>query len=192
MQRFVWDLLYPNPPSDRYDLPISAIYRDTPWVPHGPAVLPGVYNLKLTVDGTTYTQKLTVRMDPRVKTSAAGLNQQFQLSMQAYRNQQRANEMTDALARWNADPSKKAPLQQMEAKIKLLADGPVRKPGEAVPISEMPLGRLEGAFGQLVDLLQDADVAPSAQAVSAARELQTALDRAEVQWREVSKALGSK
>src|SRR5204863_369127 len=29
MQRFVWDLTYPNPPSDRYDLPISAIVHDT-------------------------------------------------------------------------------------------------------------------------------------------------------------------
>ena len=46
MQRFVWDLLYPNPPSDRYDLPISAIYKNTPLVPQGPAVLPGKYTRK--------------------------------------------------------------------------------------------------------------------------------------------------
>ncbi len=57
MQRFTWDLLYPNPPSDGYDLPISAIVRDTPWTPQGPAVLPGVYNVKLTVNGKTMTQK---------------------------------------------------------------------------------------------------------------------------------------
>ncbi len=45
MQRFTWDLLYPNPPSDGYDLPISAIYKDTPWVPQGPAVMPGQYTV---------------------------------------------------------------------------------------------------------------------------------------------------
>nr|MBP9111001.1 hypothetical protein [Pyrinomonadaceae bacterium] len=35
MQRFTWDLLYPEPPADNYDLPISAIYKDTPWTPQG-------------------------------------------------------------------------------------------------------------------------------------------------------------
>ncbi len=51
MQRFTWDLLYPNPPSDRYDLPISAVVHDTPFVPQGPAVLPGNYTIKLDSTG---------------------------------------------------------------------------------------------------------------------------------------------
>jgi len=31
--------------------------------------MPGKYIVKLTVDGKTYEQPLTVRMDPRIKTS---------------------------------------------------------------------------------------------------------------------------
>jgi len=34
--------------------------------PHGPQAIPGVYTLKLMVDGQTYTQTVTVRNDPRV------------------------------------------------------------------------------------------------------------------------------
>jgi hypothetical protein len=37
--------------------------------------------VKLTVDGKTLTQPLTVKMDPRVKTPPAGLKQQFDLAM---------------------------------------------------------------------------------------------------------------
>jgi photosystem II stability/assembly factor-like uncharacterized protein len=82
MHRFVWDLHYPPPPAQRASYPISAIYRDTPREPLGPAVMPGEYTVRLTVDGQTLEQSLTVKMDPRVKTTPAGLQQQFDLSMQ--------------------------------------------------------------------------------------------------------------
>ena len=52
--------------------------------PHGPWVLPGTYSVRLTVDGKSYKQPLTVKMDPRVPTPAAGLALQFSLSKQLY------------------------------------------------------------------------------------------------------------
>jgi hypothetical protein len=63
-----------------HDYPISAIYRDTPRSPMGVLSLPGEYSVKLTVDGKSYTQPLTLKMDPRVKTPLAGLQQQFALA----------------------------------------------------------------------------------------------------------------
>jgi photosystem II stability/assembly factor-like uncharacterized protein len=81
MHRFVWDLHYPPPPAQRFSYPISAIYRDTPREPQGPAVMPGEYQVRLTVDGKSLMQPLAVRMDPRVKTPPADLQQQFDLSM---------------------------------------------------------------------------------------------------------------
>ncbi len=196
MQRFTWDLLYPNPPSDGYDLPISAIVRDTPWAPQGPAVLPGVYNVKLTVNGKTMTQKLKVRIDPRVKTSAIGLRQQFDLSLQAYDGVKKAAEMMGSIKKFSADIARlrtvalvteqqKARLDMIEQRVKLLTEGPPRKPGEPMVLADMPLGRLGGALTQLLDLLQDADVTPSSQAVAAARDLQMALAKAEAEWMEV-------
>lgn len=43
-------------------------------------MLPGVFTVKLTTGGKTYTQPLTIKMDPRVKTPLAGLEEQFRLA----------------------------------------------------------------------------------------------------------------
>ena len=81
MHRFVWDLSFPAAEagadarvSDRGHLSRHAALSA------GTLVLPGAYSVKLTVDGKTYTQPLTVKMDPRVKTPLTGLQQQFRLA----------------------------------------------------------------------------------------------------------------
>ena len=78
MHRWVCDLHYPAPVSTRHDYPIAAIPHDTPRFPLGPTVLPGTYSVRLTVDGKSSTAPLTIKMDPRVKTSVAGLQKKFQ------------------------------------------------------------------------------------------------------------------
>ena len=63
----------------------SAPGQVTP-APHGPLVLPGTYTIKLIVDGTTYTQKVTVHNDPRVGESSkmmASLRLQNKLALAA-------------------------------------------------------------------------------------------------------------
>ncbi len=80
MHRFVWDLHYDTPAVTDRDFPISAIVHDTPMEPLGPLALPGQYSVKLTVAGKSYTQPLTIRMDPRVSASAADWAQQFELA----------------------------------------------------------------------------------------------------------------
>jgi hypothetical protein len=45
----------------------------------GPIALPGNYTVKLTVNGQTFTQPLTVVQDPRVTVTPAGLTAQFKL-----------------------------------------------------------------------------------------------------------------
>ena len=80
MHRFVWDLRYPPPDAVDHDYPISAIYHNTPRYPVGPLAAPGEYSVKLTVEGKSYAQPLTVKMDPRVKTPLAGLVEQLRLA----------------------------------------------------------------------------------------------------------------
>jgi photosystem II stability/assembly factor-like uncharacterized protein len=83
--RFVWDLRYaPIPgltPRLDYD---QAVINKTPKTATSPWVMPGSYRVRLTVEGHAVTQPLTVRMDPRVKTSVADLGRQFDLARQAY------------------------------------------------------------------------------------------------------------
>ncbi|HLY59379.1 MAG TPA: glycoside hydrolase [Terriglobia bacterium] len=81
MHRFVWDLRYAPPDSARREYPISAIYHDTPRGPLGPTAPPGQYFVALTVGAQKFTQPLVLKMDPRVKTSAAGLARKFDLEM---------------------------------------------------------------------------------------------------------------
>jgi len=58
---------------------------NAPWAP------PGQYTVRLTVGGKTYTQPLTLKLDPRVKTSPAGLAQLASLSREMYDGAQAAN-----------------------------------------------------------------------------------------------------
>jgi len=82
MHRFIWDLHYPPLTGTEPEFPMTAIYRDTPPAATSAWVAPGEYTATLTVGGKTYAQPLTVKMDPRVKMSAAQLEEQFALSKQ--------------------------------------------------------------------------------------------------------------
>jgi len=192
MQRFVWDLMYPNPPSEGYDLPISAIYRDTPFVPQGPLVMPGKYSVRLTVNGKTFTQPLVVRMDPRVTTPVAGLLQQYTLSMQAYEGIKTAWQMSEDVRRLSAQLNAIRNNQQVGADVQALSQklaaltgtGGGRRGGapaaaEPTSVDETPLGRLAGAFTSMLELLQEPDAAPTTQAVRDLTALNAALARAQ-------------
>jgi photosystem II stability/assembly factor-like uncharacterized protein len=77
--RFVWDLRYAAPPVLRHEYPISALYGNTPALPLGAIVTPGNYKVRLTVNGKTFEQPLTVSMDPRVDVSNEALAQQLSM-----------------------------------------------------------------------------------------------------------------
>jgi photosystem II stability/assembly factor-like uncharacterized protein len=68
LNRINWNLYYDDPPALRHDLEnqMNMTPGSTTPGPHGPQVIPGVYTLKLTVDGQVYTSKVTVINDPRV------------------------------------------------------------------------------------------------------------------------------
>ncbi|MEZ5319351.1 MAG: hypothetical protein R2752_18265 [Vicinamibacterales bacterium] len=80
LHRFYWDVRYAPPAVDRFTYPISAVPGDTPKAPQGMFVLPGTYQVRLTVNGRAYRQAVVVRMDPRVRTSQADLEAQFRAS----------------------------------------------------------------------------------------------------------------
>jgi photosystem II stability/assembly factor-like uncharacterized protein len=97
MNRVNWDLQYDDPPAFRHDLEnqMNMVAGGTTAGPHGPQVIPGVYKLKLTVDGQVYTRDVTVVNDPRVGENpklTAALRAQNQLTMLAYQGMQQSYE----------------------------------------------------------------------------------------------------
>jgi len=82
--RFLWDVHLPPVAGIPPEYPIAAVYENTAPAPTSPWAMPGKYTVVLTVDGQRYTQDLTLVMDPRVKTSTADLQKQFDLSNQLY------------------------------------------------------------------------------------------------------------
>ena len=97
MNRVNWDLQYDDPPAFQHDLEnqMNMVAGSTTPGPHGPQVIPGVYTLKLTVDGRVYTRQVTVINDPRVGQSPqlmAALRAQSRLTLLAYHGMQQTYE----------------------------------------------------------------------------------------------------
>jgi photosystem II stability/assembly factor-like uncharacterized protein len=196
MYRFVWDMHYPPPDALNHEFPISAIVHDTPQVPLGAWAMPGKYTVKLTVDGKTYTQPLTVRMDPRVQTSQADLRKQFEMEAGIVEGMNKtfaALQQVRALRPQLTDRAGKAkgPLaDSLSALDKQAAE--LEGAAQAAFFGVSPSGKqpenlstLNQHFGQLLNVVDSADAAPTTQASVVYLELQDALGSLLARWKKV-------
>ncbi len=78
MHRFVWNLTWGSSGGPTADE--DADYHR----PSGPKAVPGAYQFRLTVDGQTQSQPLTIVMDPRSPATPEILAQQLQLGRQIF------------------------------------------------------------------------------------------------------------
>jgi photosystem II stability/assembly factor-like uncharacterized protein len=194
IHRFVWDLHYPPVPGTKLDYPISAIPYNTAPSPTSPWVMPGRYTVRLSVDGTSYTQPLTVRMDPRVKTSEPDLQQQFAVSKQMYDDLllssaalDEVNALRQKLHSLLDENGKRTPpmVAEFEEKLDELAGVESRRRRRTPGNDEETLNHLRGSLRGLLDLVQGADVAPTSQAVTAADKTHQAVGPLLAQWKEL-------
>ena len=74
LNRFVWDMRY----AEAARFPGMILWAGET---RGPKVAPGTYQVKLTVDGKTYTQNLEVKADPRLTISPADYAKQLELGL---------------------------------------------------------------------------------------------------------------
>jgi hypothetical protein len=88
MHRFMWDIHYQplggGGGGGRGGLGIQAIPYNTAPGAGTPWVTPGSYTVKLTVNAKSYTQPISVKQDPRVKTPALVMQQVYSLTKSAY------------------------------------------------------------------------------------------------------------
>ena len=135
MHRFVWDLHYTPLPRKQPTFGINAVPFNTAPSYTSPWVLPGTYTVRLTVDGKSSTQPLVVKMDPRVKTSAEGLAEQFRLSMQVYTELQKlasGGEEDEEGPPSAEEPSRAATLRSLFSKLQSADVAPSAQLKEAV------------------------------------------------------------
>jgi len=84
LNRATWDLRYDPPPAFAHSFVFNGNPGSTPATPEGPMAMPGVYRIRLSVDGQQYTQTVTLRADPRSHVSWTALAAQHALLMRLY------------------------------------------------------------------------------------------------------------
>src|SRR5581483_8051612 len=91
MHRFFWDMRFapvrdedPSVDEDDDAAALGAVPHRTYPIANAPWAPPGTYTLRLSANARQYTQPITVRLDPRVKTPAAGLAQLASLTKEMY------------------------------------------------------------------------------------------------------------
>jgi len=210
MHRFQWDLHYQALPGGGGrggggGLPIAAVPFNTASPSNAPWVAPGVYTVKLTVDGKSYTQPMTVKMDPRVKTPALGLQQQAALSRALYdgaldtqaalvvlRNLRTSVKAAQEAAGQNPVATALAAFDAKAVALEGVSGGGggrggrggAAAPGAAAPGAAPAdtLSSFSGSVTSIIGLLQAADVTPTSQVVAAAAERQKALASLMAKW----------
>jgi hypothetical protein len=177
MHRWVWDMRAAPPTATHDDYPIAAVPHRTPLAPQGPLVVPGVYTLRLTVDGKSETASLTVKMDPRVHmsqaeleslhaaqtTMASSLDALAKADLEAHSVMEQLNAIQDkALA---------AQLASLHTALKTIIDG-TRDGTKADAAKQLPgIDEVSREAAQLYNELEQADANPTAAVLAAAADV---------------------
>jgi photosystem II stability/assembly factor-like uncharacterized protein len=191
MHRFVWDLHHTLPEGLRR----SSYLSDGPWA------IPGNYSVKLTANGQTTAQPLTIKMDPRSNASADALQHQLALASQlsktlgqvsiALQQAKDLGKQIDERKKAAAGKSEVlAALDNFNQKMQVAAD-----PGSdddfilfgfALPDKAgEPLPRVQFALTALLIVEQSADVDPSADVITAAKAWDASSQAALARWKTV-------
>jgi hypothetical protein len=141
----------------------------------------------LTVDGKTFSQPLAVAMDPRVKASAADLQEQFDFSWRLYQLRlqlapigEKFDDIAEQLTKLKARAAERADVtQKLEAFTQTLMKFGPPHPRQGAPPS---LFVLESTT-QLFNEIEAADAAPTAATKAAVADLETRVGPMIEAWR---------
>jgi len=189
---FAWDLRYETPAK----IPAS-IYSNGR--PIGPLVLPGRYQVQLTVVGKSYRAPFEVKLDPRVKASEEDLRKQFELMLKLRDRQDEMNKVILAIRdlRTQLVAFEKRLGGREDAKSLVSNSSDLRKKISAIEEELIQVNatasedeanyptRLNSKLGYLGQVVDSADAAPTAAELEVFAELDPQLETQLVKWREV-------
>jgi hypothetical protein len=192
LNRFVWDL--------HSEAPIK-VPGAVGWGgrPEGPLVVPGTYQVKLTVAGKTSTGSFELTKDPRVPASQADLEKQQELALrirdrvsvgnEAVNQLRSVRSQLDALKRrLSADTGAKPILESADALTKKLNAVEEKIIQPKSKSGEDPLNFPIQVVDQLVALqetVESADTAPTAASFTVYDELNSRLETQLAAWKEI-------
>jgi photosystem II stability/assembly factor-like uncharacterized protein len=192
MHRFSWDLHYDpvgGPVEQSGEEAQGAVPHRTYPTVNAPWAPPGTYTVRLTVSGRSYTQPLSLKLDPRVKTPAPALARLASLSRELY-EEARATHAAYLRARGLASSlanEQGADVLAFRAQLDSLAPAPSRggrgfgRRGGAAGAS-LSLEAASSALTAAVMAMQDADVAPTAAQVATAGRARDQAATATARW----------
>jgi photosystem II stability/assembly factor-like uncharacterized protein len=192
MHRWIWDLHYtPVDESAEWD---SESFFDR----RGVTALPGSYSVRLTVHGKAYSQPLTVKMDPRLKSPLAELRNQFETASEISRKRIEINgarrevdhihsEIGRLYLQVAGNAALVTALDALDRKAQAVegtspssvAPGNVPEP----PVESTSLTYLSGEFGQIASAVEAGDGAPTSEAMKALAKARTALSETLERWK---------
>ena len=191
MHRWMWDLHYTAAPGGgggEY-----AVFFGSA----GVMALPGTYSVRMTVDGKNYAQPLVVKMDPRIKSSPADLQKQFDTASEIARKQTEINGARTEITQLRSQIGKlrekasgnaglTAALDALDHKVEAV-DGLPRSSAAGGDEPEPPdegasFAYLAGRFGQIASAVNTGDGAPTSEALQALTEAEGTLGATLSKW----------
>ncbi len=192
LNRFVWNLRY----DDAARVPNSPLWAGSTT---GPLLVPGTYQLKLTVGGKSYTQPLEIKLDPRLQLQPGDIQKQFDLRWQIHQaldethkavNQIRnvRRQAQDLQRRVAGSPAATAvgdAFKKLDAKMTPIEEALVQVKSRS---SQDPLNfpiKLNNELAALAGEVEAADAAPTKQAQEVFQVLKAELDPQLAAWKQV-------
>jgi photosystem II stability/assembly factor-like uncharacterized protein len=203
VNRFVWDLRYPAPPSlpygyngellgyTEYTLAEHAVPGLTPrQQPRGPLVVPGKYAIELHSGAQTLRQILTVELDPRVQVSqpdlvaqrdlAIAVSRGMKASYDAYQRVEKVRKQLAGQLKSLAGEERKEARDaaaSLDKKLEAVEKGTKAAPG---------LGPTNRDLARLMFSVESADGAPAETVRSAVEQSCEALSKSLASWRQIN------
>lgn len=183
--QFIWDMTYPNASM----LPQGDFAGEAQAYARPPVAVPGDYEVRLNVDGQSYTRNFVIRLDPRVRVSQSDLAAQFELMMKidaaiskdtdTVRQIQKAREqIAEVLKQTQGRPDVKAAAAKLDMALYGVESNLVRMINPAHPMfahSKTVDMRLE----ELTTVVESADAAPTQQSYAVFNLLSSQLQDAQ-------------
>jgi hypothetical protein len=197
LNRFAWNIEWEHPEALTYNfrgrhidyieytLPDHAVPGRTPrYQPPGPLAVPGNYEVVLTVDGKSFRQPLTIRLDPRVHINAGDLEAQLDIARMiddwmniSYRSYNEITALRTALAKIPMTGESRDTLQSLDKELTELQEGSNDAPG---------FGAVNRDVTRFVTMIQSADTRPAKSIIENVAPSCIALKNDLARWRKIN------